>query len=82
MGLANKNSDLQNEKTSVNPVANTKKKSTQVQNPNVSNVSAHGNTTDGNCAGQGVQNIRSNPQGNKPMSVDKGKVGKGGDAKH
>ena len=82
MGLANKNSDLQNEKTSVNPVANTKKKSTQVQNPNVSNVSAHGNTTDGNSAGQGVQNIRSNPQGNKPMSVDKGKVGKGGDAKH
>ena len=82
MGLANKNSDLQNEKTSVNPVANTKKKSTQVQNPNVSNVSAHGNTTDGNSVGQGVQNIRSNPQGNKPMSVDKGKVGKGGDAKH
>ena len=82
MGLANKKSDLQNEKTSVNPVANTKKKSTQVQNPNVSNVSAHGNTTDGNSAGQGVQNIRSNPQGNKPMSVDKGKVGKGGDAKH
>lgn len=82
MGLANKNSDLQNEKTSVNPVANTKKKSTQVQNPNVSNVSAHGNTTDGNSAGQGVQNTRSNPQGNKPMSVNKGKVGKGGDAKH
>ena len=82
MGLANKNSDLQNEKTSVNPVVNTKKKSTQVQNPNVSNVSAHGNTTDGNSAGQGVQNIRSNPQGNKPMSVNKGKVSKGGDAKH
>ena len=82
MGHAKKDTDLQNEKTSVNPVANTKKKSTQVQNPNVSNVSAHGNTTDGNSAGQGVQNIRSNPQGNKPMSVDKGKVGKGGDAKH
>ena len=48
MGLAKKDTDLQNEKTSVNPAANTKKKSTQVQNPNVSNVSTHGNTTDGN----------------------------------
>jgi len=82
MGFAKKDSDLQNEKTSVNPVANTKKKSTQVQSPNTTNVSAHGNTTDGNSAGQGVNNIRNNPQGNKPMSVDKGKVGKGGDSKH
>ncbi len=53
-----------------------------MQSPNTTNVSAHGNTTDGNDAGKGVQNIRSNPQGNKPMSVNKGKVGKGGDAKH
>ena len=71
--------DLTNEKTSVNPNANTKKKSTQVQSPNTTNVSAHGNTTDGNSVGKGVQNIRSNPQNNKPMSVNKGKVGKGGD---
>ena len=82
MGLAKKDTDLQNEKTSVNPSANTKKKSTQVQAPNVSNVSTHGNTTDGNTVGKGVNNIRSNPQGNKPMSVDKGHVGKGGDTKH
>jgi len=33
-------------------------------------------------AGEGVHNVRNNPQGNKPMSVDTGKVGKGGDAKH
>ncbi len=77
MGLAKKDSDLQNEKTSVNPAANTKKKSTQVQSPNTTDVSAHGNTTDGNGAGQGVKNIRSNPQGNKPMSVDKGGKGPG-----
>lgn len=82
MALSKKETDLTNAKTSVNPAANTKKKSTQVQSPNTTNVSAHGNTTDGNDAGQGVQNIRSNPQGNKPMSVNKGKVGKGGDAKH
>ena len=82
MGFAKKNTDLQNQKTSVNPAASTKKKSTQVQSPNTTDVSAHGNTTDGNSAGKGVNNIRSNPQGNKPMSVDKGKVGKGGDSKH
>ena len=82
MGHAKKDTDLQNEKTSVNPAANTKKKSTQVQSPNTTDVSAHGNTTDGNSAGHGVSNIRSNPQGNRPMSVDKGKVGKGGDSKH
>ena len=73
MGLAKKDFDLQNEKTSVNPVANSKKKSTQVQSPNTTNVSAHGNTTDGNTVGKGVQNIRSNPQGNKPMSTSGGK---------
>ncbi|GAB3876419.1 hypothetical protein GCM10028824_33830 [Hymenobacter segetis] len=82
MGHAKKDTDLQNDKTSVNPAANTKRKSTQVQAPNVSNVSAHGNTTDGNTAGKGVKNIRSNPQRNNPMSVDTGKVGKGGDSKH
>ena len=30
MGLAKKDTDLQNDKTSVNPAANTKRKSTQV----------------------------------------------------
>ena len=82
MGLAKKDTDLQNDKTSVNPAANTKRKSTQVQSPNTTNVSAHGNTTDGNSASKGVHNTRSNPQGNNPMSVDKGNVGKGGDSKH
>ena len=79
MGLAKKDTDLQNEKTSVNPVANTGRKSTQVQSPNTTNVSAHGNTTDGNTAGQGVHNTRSNPQNNKPMSVNKGPMKKGAD---
>ncbi len=73
MSMSKKESDLTNAKTSVNPAANTKKKSTQVQSPNTTNVSAHGNTTDGNSAGKGVQNIRNNPQGNKPMSVAGGK---------
>ena len=50
MGHAKKDTDLQNEKTSVNPAANTKKKSTQVQSPNTTDVSAHGNTTDGNAS--------------------------------
>lgn len=73
MSLSKKETDLTNAKTSVNPAANTKKKSTQVQSPNATDVSAHGNTTDGNSAGKGVQNIRSNPQGNKPVSVASGK---------
>jgi hypothetical protein len=73
--------DLANDKTSVNPNANTKKKSTQVQSPNTMDVSAHGNTTDGNSAGHGVDNIRSNPQNNKPMSVNKGPMGAGADNK-
>ena len=80
MGLAKKDSDLQNDKTSVNPAANTKKKSTQVQAPNVSNVSTHGNTTDGNSHGNEPRKttpIRSNPQGNRPMSVDGGGKGPG-----
>ncbi len=81
MSLAHKSAP-QDEESSVNPAENTKKKSTQVQDPNGNQVSAHGNTTDGADAGEGVNNIRSNPQGNKPMSVNKGKVGKGGDAKH
>ena len=82
MSLANLHTDDEHAKSSVNPAENTKKKSTQVQNPNGNQVSSHGNTTDGNTAGHGVDNVRSNPQGNKPMSVNKGKVGKGGDAKN
>lgn len=75
-----KESDLANQKTSVNPAANTKRKSTQVQNPNVSNVSAHGNTVDGNSAGKDpgkTAHIRSNPHGNNPMSVSGGRKGPG-----
>ncbi len=79
MGLAKKDTELQNEKTSVNPVANTGRKSTLVQSPNTTDVSAHGNTTDGNTAGHGVNNIRNNPQNNKPMSVNKGPMKKGAD---
>ncbi len=82
MSLAHKATDPQDEASSVDQFENTKKKSTQVQNPNDNQVSSHGNTTDGNSAGSGVDKIRNNPQGNKPMSVNKGKVGKGGDAKH
>lgn len=82
MSLAHKDADPQDEKTSVNPFENTKKKSTKVQDPNTNQVSYRGNTTDGADSGEGVNNIRSNPQGNNPMSVNKGKVGKGGDAKH
>ena len=65
MGLAKKNTDLQNEKTSVNPAANTKRKSTQVQSPNTTAVSAHGNTTDGLSQGKNPGKnvrIRNNPQ--------------------
>lgn len=82
MSLAHLNPEHEDAKTSVDPQENTKKKSTQLQNPNGNQVSGHGNTTDGNDAGHGVQNIRSNPQNNKPMSVNKGKVGKGADKKH
>jgi len=82
MSLAHITPDPKDEKPSVDPFENTKKKSTQLQDPNTNQVSGHGNTTDGNSAGHGVDNIRNNPQGNKPMSVNKGKVGKGGDTKH
>ena len=79
MSLSKKETDLTNDKTSVSPAANTGRKSTQVQSPNTTDVSAHGNTTDGNSAGHGVQNIRNNPQNNKPMSVNKGPMKKGAD---
>jgi hypothetical protein len=82
MSLAKLQPDDEHAKTSVNPAENTKNKNTQLQNPNNNQVSVNGNTTDGNDAGEGVHNVRNNPQGNKPMSVDKGKVGAGGDTKH
>ncbi len=79
MSMHKKEAILANDKTSVNPAANTGRKSTQVQSPNTTDVSAHGNTTDGNDTGHGVQKIRSNPQNNKPMSVNKGPMKKGAD---
>jgi hypothetical protein len=81
MSMSKKQTDLTNDKTSVNPAANTKKKSTQVQSPNTTDVSAHGNTTDGNSSGSNnIPPIRNNPQGNKPMSVDGGGKGPGKNA--
>lgn len=78
MSMSKKETDLTNDQTSVNPAANTKKKSTQVQNPNVNNVSIRGNTTDGNSSGENnIPPIRNNPQGNKPMSVDGSQKGPG-----
>ena len=76
MSFAKNENDLPSDKTFVNPAANTKRKSTQVQNPNGSNISAHGNTSDGNGAGskpRKTAKIRSNPQENHPMSVNGGK---------
>jgi len=82
MSLAHLESDKEDGTPSVDPFENTKKKNSQTQDPNTNAVSSHGNTTDGNDAGEGVHNVRNNPQGNKPMSVDTGKVGKGADKKH
>lgn len=69
-----KQDDLQsNDKASVNPFANTKDKSTQVQNPSRNIVSQKGNTTNGNNAGKDPGKtvpIRNNPQNNNPMSKD------------
>ena len=88
--MPNKQDDLANEQTSVNPFANTKGHSTMVQNPSNNHVTIEGNETKGNSPGGKTKDVRSNqinkprsnPQGNRPMSVDKGKVGKGGDTKH
>lgn len=79
MSLHQEEANLENQKTSVDPAARTGRKSTQVQNPNDNQVSHQGNTTDGLTAGEGVHNIRSNPQNNKPMSVNKGPMKKGAD---
>ena len=82
MSLAHLESDKEDATPSVNPFENTKKKNSQTQDPNTNAVSSQGNTTDGASAGNGVDNVRNNPQNNKPMSVDTGKVGKGADTKH
>lgn len=79
MSLHQEEANLENQKTSVDPAARTGRKSTQVQNPNDNQVSHQGNTTDGLTAGEGVHNIRNNPQNNKPMSVNKGPMKKGAD---
>lgn len=72
--MSKKQDDLQsNEKASVNPFADTKKKSTEIQNPSRNIVSQHGNTTDGGSAGKEPRKttpIRKNPMGNRPMSKD------------
>ena len=70
MSFAKLPEDDEHAKSSINPLENTKKKSSQVQNPNDNQVSSRGNTTDGADAGKGVHNVRSNPQGNEPMSID------------
>lgn len=79
MSLHQEEANLENQKPPVDPAARTGHKSTQVQNPNANPVSHQGNTTDGNSSGKGVHNVRSNPQNNKPMSVNKGPMKKGAD---
>lgn len=79
MSLHQEEANLENQKPAVDPAARAGRKSTEVQNPNDNQVSHQGNTTDGNSVGEGVHNIRSNPQNNKPMSVNKGPMKKGAD---
>ena len=79
MSLHQEEANLENQKPAVDPAARTGGKGTKVQNPNNNQVSHQGNTTDGLTAGEGVHNIRSNPQNNKPMSVNKGPMKKGAD---
>ena len=50
-----------------------------MQNANDNQGSHQGNTTDGLTAGEGVSQLRNNPQNNKPMSVNKGPMKKGAD---
>lgn len=67
------------DKTNVDPRQNTNSKSTQVQNLDKTYVSQDGNTTDGKASTDPKKTtpIRSNPQGNRPMSVDSGQRGPG-----
>lgn len=81
MSLKNQNPEEQagDNKGSVNPFANTHNKNTQVQNPSRNNVSQNGNVSGANV-GKDVNktvNIRNNPQGNRPMSVDGSQKGPG-----
>lgn len=77
--------DLANDKTSVNPFANTHSKSTMNQNPSQSDLTQQGNQTKGNTPGGNFNETRhtqankprSNPQGNSPMSIDTNSPKKG-----
>lgn len=83
--MPNKQDDLANEQTSVNPFANTKGHSTMVQNPSNNHLTVEGNETKGNTPGGKTKDVRStqankprsNPQGNRPMSVDTNSAKKG-----
>jgi len=83
--MPNKQDDLANEQTSVNPFANTKGHSSMAQNPSRNHITVEGNETKGNTPGgksDEVRNIaankpRSNPQGNRPMSIDTNSPKKG-----
>ncbi|MBO3270296.1 MULTISPECIES: hypothetical protein [Hymenobacter] len=70
------------DKTNIDPRPNTNSTSTQVQNLDNTYVSQQGNTTDGKATTdpKNTTPIRSNPQNNKPMSVDgNSKAGRGSD---
>ena len=83
--MPNKQDDLANEQTSVNPFANTKGHSSMVQNPSNNHITIEGNETKGSTPGGKTKDVRStqtnkprsNPQGNHPMSVDKSNAQKG-----
>jgi hypothetical protein len=83
--MPNKQEDLANDQTSVNPFANTKGHSSMTQNPSRNHLTVEGNETKGSTPGgksDEVRNIpmnkpRSNPQGNRPMSVDTNSPKKG-----
>ena len=83
--MPNKQDDLANEQTSVNPFANTKGHSTMVQNPSNNHITIEGNETKGSTPGGKTKDVRStqvnkprsNPQGNAPMSVDRSNAKKG-----
>lgn len=83
--------DLNNGEQGNRHPANTDSTNSQTQNPSRNSITQDGNPTRSNTAGGNLNDTtqarynkpRSNPQGNKPMSVDgNSKVGKGGDSKH
>lgn len=83
--MPQKQDDLANEQTSVNPFANTKGHSTMVQNPSNNHITIEGNETKGSTPGGKTKDVRStqankprsNPQGNRPMSIDTNSAKKG-----